>query len=208
MPTGTAELVRNAVGPLLRGLVLGTLPLTAISFVLGLALALLLALMRLSRVRALSATARTYVSLVRGTPLLVQLFIIFYGLPSLGVTIEPFPSAVLAFTLNVGGLFQPAADRRAASARKAWAEAQIEGPVDRAAQAKAKLAAALVEARARLDATTELAGSLEQRDRTLEAITTDAARNAASTTWFALVHARAERAFFAALVEELAQALS
>ena len=103
MPTGTAELVGDAVGPLLRGLVLGTLPLTAISFVLGLALALLLALMRLSRVRALSVTARTYVSLVRGTPLLVQLFIIFYGLPSLGVTIEPFPSAVLAFTLNVGG---------------------------------------------------------------------------------------------------------
>lgn len=103
MPAGTAELVGNAVGPLLRGLVLGTLPLTAISFVLGLALALLLALMRLSRVRALSATARTYVSLVRGTPLLLQLFIIFYGLPSLGVTIEPFPSAVLAFTLNVGG---------------------------------------------------------------------------------------------------------
>lgn len=103
MPMGTAELVGDAVGPLLRGLVLGTLPLTAISFVLGLALALLLALMRLSRVRALSATARTYVSLVRGTPLLLQLFIIFYGLPSLGVTIEPFPSAVLAFTLNVGG---------------------------------------------------------------------------------------------------------
>ena len=103
MPTGSGELIGNAVGPLLQGLVLGTLPLTAISFVLGLALALLLALMRLSRVRVLSATARTYVSLVRGTPLLVQLFIIFYGLPSLGVTIDPFPSAVIAFTVNVGG---------------------------------------------------------------------------------------------------------
>ncbi|MCY7365236.1 MAG: amino acid ABC transporter permease [Frankiaceae bacterium] len=103
MPTGTGELVGDAVGPLLQGLVLGTIPLTAISFVLGVALALLLALMRLSGVRTLAVTARTYVSLVRGTPLLLQLFIIFYGLPSLGVTIDPFPSAVIAFTLNVGG---------------------------------------------------------------------------------------------------------
>ena len=103
MPAGTGELVGNAIGPLLQGLILGTIPLTAISFVLGIVLALLLALMRLSGVRALAVTARTYVSLVRGTPLLVQLFIIFYGLPSLGLTIDPFPSAVIAFTLNVGG---------------------------------------------------------------------------------------------------------
>jgi cystine transport system permease protein len=40
---------------------------------------------------------------IRGTPLLVQLFIIFYGLPSLGITVDPFPSACVAFTLNVGG---------------------------------------------------------------------------------------------------------
>ena len=103
MPTDTSELIGDAVGPLLQGLLLGTIPLTAISFVLGVVLALLLALMRLSGVRLLAVTARTYVSLVRGTPLLLQLFIIFYGLPSLGVTIDPFPSAVIAFTLNVGG---------------------------------------------------------------------------------------------------------
>lgn len=103
MPTDTRELIGDAVGPLLKGLVFGTIPLTAISFVLGVVLALLLALMRLSGVRSLAVIARTYVSLVRGTPLLLQLFIIFYGLPSLGVTIDPFPSAVIAFTLNVGG---------------------------------------------------------------------------------------------------------
>ncbi len=97
------ELVRSSLGPLLEGLVLGTLPLTAVSFVLGLALALLLALMRLSGRRAASALARAYVSVIRGTPLLVQLFIVFYGLPSLGLTIDPFPSAVIALTLNVGG---------------------------------------------------------------------------------------------------------
>ena len=102
-PSGTLQVLRDSLVPLLEGMVYGTLPLTAISFVLGLALALGLALMRLSRVRLLAGLARGYVSIVRGTPLLLQLFIIFYGLPSLGVTIEPFPSALIAFTLNVGG---------------------------------------------------------------------------------------------------------
>jgi len=88
--SGTLQVLRDSLLPLLEGMVYGTLPLTAISFVLGLALALGLALMRLSRVRLLAGLARGYVSIVRGTPLLLQLFIIFYGLPSLGVTIEPF----------------------------------------------------------------------------------------------------------------------
>jgi len=97
------DLVRTSLGPLLGGLLRGTLPLTALSFVLGLALALVIALMRLSGRRVVSALARAYVSLVRGTPLLLQLFIVFYGLPSLGLTIDPFPSAIIALTLNVGG---------------------------------------------------------------------------------------------------------
>ena len=100
---GTSGLVGDSLVPLLEGTVRGTLPLTAISFVLGLVLALVVALLRLSPVGPLSALARAYVSLIRGTPLLLQLFIIYYGLPSMGVTIDPFPSAVIAFTLNVGG---------------------------------------------------------------------------------------------------------
>ncbi len=100
---GRWQLALDSLGPLLGGLVRGTIPLTAISFVLGLALAVVVALMRLSSSRLLSGAARAYVSVIRGTPLLVQLFIIFYGLPSLGVTIDPWPSAIIAFTLNVGG---------------------------------------------------------------------------------------------------------
>ena len=96
------ELVRSSLGPLLGGLLLGTLPLTAVSFVLGLALALVIALMRLSGRRLVSAVARAYVSVIRGTPLLLQLFIIFFGLPSLGVTIDPWPSAIIGLSLNVG----------------------------------------------------------------------------------------------------------
>lgn len=45
---------------------------------------------------------RFYVWLIRGTPLLVQLFVIFYGLPSVGIVLDPFPAALIDFTLNVG----------------------------------------------------------------------------------------------------------
>jgi cystine transport system permease protein len=97
------ELVRTSLGPIVSGALLGTIPLTLASFALGLAIALGVALMRLSRIRVVSALARVYVSIIRGTPLLVQLFVIFYGLPSVGLTISPWPSAIIAFSLNVGG---------------------------------------------------------------------------------------------------------
>lgn len=99
----TVTLIVDSLGPLLRATVTSTIPLTLISFVLGLVLALVVALMRLSSVTAVAAVARFYISVVRGTPLLLQLFIIYYGLPSLGISFDPFPAAVLAFTLNVGG---------------------------------------------------------------------------------------------------------
>lgn len=99
----TLTLIVDSLWPLLKATVTSTIPLTAISFVLGLVVALAVALMRLSPVRVVSGLARAYVSLIRGTPLLLQLFIIYYGLPALGVRFDPFPAAILAFTLNVGG---------------------------------------------------------------------------------------------------------
>jgi cystine transport system permease protein len=97
------DLVWGSLGPLLMGAITGTIPLALASFFLGLLLALLVALLRLSRNPVLAAVARVYVSVIRGTPLLVQLFVIFYGLPSVGITIDPWPSAIIAFSLNVGG---------------------------------------------------------------------------------------------------------
>lgn len=122
------DLLRESVGPLLVGAVTGTVPLTLLSFAFGLVIALVVALMRLSHLRALSALARAYVSVVRGTPLLVQLFIIFYALPSFGVVIDPFPSAVVAFSLNVGG-YASEAIRAAILAvpRGQWEAAQTVG---------------------------------------------------------------------------------
>lgn len=103
MDPATWELIGRNLWPMLRATVTMTIPLTAISFVIGLVLALLLALARISSIRPLSWLARAYISVVRGTPLLVQLFIVFYALPQLGLVIDPFPSAVIAFSLNVGG---------------------------------------------------------------------------------------------------------
>jgi len=97
------DLIWSSFGPIVTGAITGTIPLTLASFVIGLALALLVALMRLSRNAVVSGVARFYVSVIRGTPLLVQLFVIFYGLPSLGVKLDPWPSAIIAFSLNVGG---------------------------------------------------------------------------------------------------------
>ena len=99
----TLTLVGDSLWPMLKALVLGTIPLTAASFVLGLALALVVALMRLSPVRVVSGIASVYVSIIRGTPLLLQLFLIYYGLPSVGVQFDPFPAAIIALSLNVGG---------------------------------------------------------------------------------------------------------
>jgi cystine transport system permease protein len=99
----TLTLVRDSLWPMLKALVLGTIPLTAASFVLGLALALVVALMRLSPLRVVSGVARVYISIIRGTPLLLQLFLIYYGLPSVGIRFDPFPAAIIALSLNVGG---------------------------------------------------------------------------------------------------------
>jgi cystine transport system permease protein len=97
------ELFWTSLWPIVSGAIMGTIPLALVSFVVGLVLALGVALMRLSKNRLLSGIARVYISIIRGTPLLVQLFVIFYGLPSLGIKLDPWPSAIIAFSLNVGG---------------------------------------------------------------------------------------------------------
>ncbi|GAA4662599.1 ABC transporter permease subunit [Gordonia humi] len=99
----TWRLVSDNLWPMARATVTTTIPLAAISFVIGLAIAVLVALARMSTKPFLGWPARVYISIVRGTPLLVQLFIIFYALPELGIKVSPFPAAVVAFSLNVGG---------------------------------------------------------------------------------------------------------
>jgi len=97
------DLFLRSFWPIASGALVGTIPLALASFAIGLVIALVVALMRLSEQRLLRGLARLYISVIRGTPLLVQLFIVFYGLPSIGVKIDPWPSAIIAFSLNVGG---------------------------------------------------------------------------------------------------------
>ena len=86
---------------LLPGLLV-TIPLTAISFALALVIAVIVALIQFAGVPILSQIARFYIWIIRGTPLLVQLFIVFYGLPHVGVLIDPFVAAVVVFSINEG----------------------------------------------------------------------------------------------------------
>jgi cystine transport system permease protein len=99
----SVQLFLDSFWPIVWGGISGTIPLALASFAIGLVLALVVALMRLSKNPVVSNIARFYVSVIRGTPLLVQLFVIFYGLPSIGLVIDPWPSAIVAFSLNVGG---------------------------------------------------------------------------------------------------------
>lgn len=86
---------------LLPGLT-ATIPLTIISFSLALVIAVVAALVQFANIQGLKQIARFYIWIFRGTPLLVQLFIIFFGLPSIGIILDAFPSAVIAFALNLG----------------------------------------------------------------------------------------------------------
>ncbi|MFB2859643.1 amino acid ABC transporter permease [Aeromonas hydrophila] len=88
--------------PLLSAGLIFTVPLTLITFVLGIVLGLSVALARLYGLAPLVMLVRFYVWLIRGTPLLVQLFLIFYGLPSVGIVLDAFTAAVIGFTLNIG----------------------------------------------------------------------------------------------------------
>ena len=86
---------------LLPGLTM-TIPLTAISFALAMVIAVLVALAQFARVPVVREICRFYIWVVRGTPLLVQLFVVFYGLPDLGIVLDPFPAAVIVFAVNEG----------------------------------------------------------------------------------------------------------
>lgn len=86
---------------LLPGLT-ATIPLTIISFSVAMVIAVAMALIQFANVKVLKELARFYIWVIRGTPLLVQLYVIFFGLPSLGIVLDPFPSAVIVFSINEG----------------------------------------------------------------------------------------------------------
>jgi L-cystine transport system permease protein len=96
----TTSLLVQSAPALAQGAAL-TIKFAVYSMFFGLIGGVVLALMAISRNRALMGIARCYVSVMRGTPLLVQIFVIYYGLPSLGISLDPTPAGVLALSANV-----------------------------------------------------------------------------------------------------------
>ena len=96
------ELLVKSFPQLLIPMLKVTLPLTAAAFSIGLIIALIVAMIRVLEIPVLSQVCKVYVWMFRGTPLLVQLFIIFFGLPAIGIRLDAFPAAVIAFSLNEG----------------------------------------------------------------------------------------------------------
>ncbi len=79
-----------------------TIPLTVCAFSIAMVIATVVAMVQFARVPVLTQICRFYIWIMRGTPLLVQLFVVFYGLPDLGILLDPFPAALLVFSLNEG----------------------------------------------------------------------------------------------------------
>lgn len=96
------QLMGDSLRPLLYAGLVFTVPLTLVSFAIGIALAFIVALTRLFGPKWSIAIVRFYVWLFRGSPLLVQLFVIFYGLPNVGIVLDPLTAAIIGFSLNVG----------------------------------------------------------------------------------------------------------
>lgn len=86
---------------LLPGLTV-TIPLTAVSFALAMEISIAVALIQYRGTPILTPITRFYIWVIRGTPLLVQLFVVFYGLPHAGILINPWTAAIIVFSINEG----------------------------------------------------------------------------------------------------------
>ncbi len=79
-----------------------TIPLTIVSFIFALIISVIVAMIQYAEVPVLKNICRFYIWLIRGTPMLVQLYVVFYGLPSIGIVLDPIPSAIIVLSFNEG----------------------------------------------------------------------------------------------------------
>lgn len=96
------EILKNAFFRILIPGIKVTIPLAALSFAFAFIIALAVALVQFANVKGLKQLSRFYVWIIRGTPVLVQLYIVFFGLPKIGITLTAFPAAVIVFSFNEG----------------------------------------------------------------------------------------------------------
>ncbi|MCG7657699.1 amino acid ABC transporter permease [Wielerella bovis] len=102
-----ATLVMDAFLPIVKSGFMVSVPLAIASFIIGMMIATAVAIVRVMPKggifhRIVLAILRVYISIIRGTPMVVQLAIVFYGLPAMNIFIDPIPAAIIGFSLNVG----------------------------------------------------------------------------------------------------------
>ena len=96
------EILINAFWRILLPGIKVTLPLTFFSFALAFVISVVVALIQYADVKILKQICRFYIWFIRGTPLLVQLYVVYYGLPQIGIMLDAVPAAILTFGLNEG----------------------------------------------------------------------------------------------------------
>lgn len=96
------EILINAFWRILLPGIKVTLPLTFFSFALAFVISVIVALIQYADVMILKQICRFYIWFIRGTPLLVQLYVVYYGLPQIGIMLDPVPAAILTFGINEG----------------------------------------------------------------------------------------------------------
>ena len=96
------QIVRDAFPQLIEKFFTMTIPLTAASFALALVIAVATAMIQYAHVKGMQRVCRIYIWIVRCTPLLVQLYLVYYGLPSAGIYLDAVPTVILVFGFNEG----------------------------------------------------------------------------------------------------------
>lgn len=96
------EILLDSIWPILKAGLVVTIPLSLISFIIAIIIAVITALARISNYKILRSIFGIYVWIFRGTPVLVQLFIVFFGFPKLGITLDGWTAAIITFSLNTG----------------------------------------------------------------------------------------------------------
>lgn len=96
------QIALDSIWPILKAGLLVTIPLSLIAFAIALVVAVVTALARISNYKILRGIFGIYVWIFRGTPVLVQLFIVFFGFPKAGITLDAWTAAIITFSLNTG----------------------------------------------------------------------------------------------------------
>lgn len=94
----------NLIVPMLEGAII-TLKVFSITLILSLPLGVIVALLRLSKIKPLSNLMQLYIWIMRGTPLLLQIIFVFFGLPLVGITFDRYEAVIIAFILNYAAYF-------------------------------------------------------------------------------------------------------